>query len=916
MGRSLKTLIFSFLLGASAFFILAHPVFATANSSNPTESNQTTSEENPDESEPSTPTESTESSESSESTESTENQNPSCLEQISSVGWLVCPSTGALANLIDNVYSILESLLTIKPISTDANSPIHLVWGYLRNITNIIFIIFFIIIIYSQLTGLGINNYGIKRTLPRIIIAAILINLSYYVCVIGVDLSNIIGSSLRGFFLYIEEQAITNGTISDYASTISVAGIVTTILGIGTVGAITLSVTGGIVGLIWLIIPVVFSGAIAVISAVAVVAARQALVSLLIMISPLAIVCYLLPNTERWFHGWLKLLIRMLVFFPIFSILYGASQLAGLVIITSATNWLGIVLGVAVQVIPLFATIPLLRMSGTVLSGIDHLIHDKFAPLQGSIHNRSAEGRALAKQKQLSSTSNLPHNRLARWLERRRANREFDLANLANENRETYLTNAATSMFNKNKKLNRRGIRYYNSQLRHLQNQTARANFDTDMDEGFSDDGSDSRIRKRDLHRIKTINTGLNNAVTAAAIAESRKNSVSLDNMEKRANRIRSDAENANSAIHQQITSAFRYENNPTPGSPEEKQVKKAVNAVLSDAISAKRKVDSAAKSNYLELYDDMPAGPGVNAALIGALKNKDYNSMTAAISIMEKRADHGNLIKTLIDFSPEIANDQSMQKYLSDALITMKGSNSFLWAWSKANNMRRGKNGAGKQIAGWIDLRSFLSGNTMPDDIDTGAIYDTSFSTIASDIQNGAIATQDRKALDEIFKLIENGTIPITYDANGNEVYPHIFQTKYMRSAATSGVMDGDQLSAFNRYITGGYDSRSATQSQFFNNHKSAIKDSIIDYLANMGIPQIVNSKASTFKEINGALLAIDPNSSMRSANGVEVSTILYNLFNDKRRALEKPNAINTRSALNAEIRDMIGVRPESQLY
>ena len=55
----------------------------------------------------------------------------------------------------------------------------------------------FLAIIISQLTGFGISNYGIKKMLPRLIIAAILVNLSIYICQIAVDLSNILGYGLR-----------------------------------------------------------------------------------------------------------------------------------------------------------------------------------------------------------------------------------------------------------------------------------------------------------------------------------------------------------------------------------------------------------------------------------------------------------------------------------------------------------------------------------------------------------------------------------------------------------------------------------------------------------------------------------------------------------------------------------------------
>lgn len=65
-----------------------------------------------------------------------------------------------------------------------------------RNYANVAFIVVFLIIIFSQVSNVGINNYGIKRMLPKLLIAAILVNISFYVCAIMVDLSNLLGAGL------------------------------------------------------------------------------------------------------------------------------------------------------------------------------------------------------------------------------------------------------------------------------------------------------------------------------------------------------------------------------------------------------------------------------------------------------------------------------------------------------------------------------------------------------------------------------------------------------------------------------------------------------------------------------------------------------------------------------------------------
>ena len=495
MGRWLKNITISIITAAISLVALSGPVFAAPTTSTPNTDTTTTAPANPttpanptnpdNSTTPANPTDNEE-----EDNEEEESETPTCYDQVGGVGWLICPGSVFLANVIDGAYGILDNLLRVNPIPSDTNSPIHIVWDYIRGITNLIFVIFFLVIIFSQLTGIGITNYGIKRALPRLIVAAILINLSYIICTLAVDLSNIIGIALRSVFQNIQDIAIANGTINEIASGTSFAGIVATILGIGTIGTVTtLAFAGGLTGIIWLLLPVILSGAIAIISAVITMAARQALIFLLVMVAPLAFVCYLLPNTEKWFRTWYQMFFRMIFFYPLFSILYGASQLAGYITITSATSWLSVVLGIAIQVLPLFLTFPLMRMSGTVLGGISNLIHRATDPAAGLLRRRAAEGQALARARQLNSTNNIPHNRLARWLEQRRTNREFDLQQTVANNKDTYMTNAATSMVRgrDRKSLNGRGVRYYNMQARKMQNQIARTQFETDMDEGFDD---------------------------------------------------------------------------------------------------------------------------------------------------------------------------------------------------------------------------------------------------------------------------------------------------------------------------------------------------------------------------------------------------------------------------------------------
>ncbi len=340
---------------------------------------------------------------------SSDNQEPvTCTSQIGAVGWIICPTTGLLAKGIDALYGVIENLLSVKPLEMGRNSPVYQVWAYMRNLANICFIIFLLVIIYSQITGLGINNYGIKKSLPRLIITAIIVNFSFLFCAIAVDISNIIGNGLKDLLTGIADNAISTGTIDPskntgfYAlfTTIAAGGIGTTIL---------LAFPGGPLGFLLAIIPVIVGGIISVVIGLLVLGLRQALVVFLVAVSPVAFVLYILPNTEKHFQKWKNYFAQMLFFYPMFSMLFGVTKLASMIFITSATTPFGIIIGVAIQVLPLFLAANLMQLSGTALGGISSKLNGlgnkasvgvakSIAPLQELQRQKSIENAMKRKR--------------------------------------------------------------------------------------------------------------------------------------------------------------------------------------------------------------------------------------------------------------------------------------------------------------------------------------------------------------------------------------------------------------------------------------------------------------------------------------------------------------------------------------
>jgi len=362
--------------------------------------------------------------ESSESTSVSENNDDTetCYDQVPGIGWLVCPTTGALGKAVDAIYTQIEKLLVVEPVSFEDSSPIYQIWQIMRDITNILFVIFLLVVIYSQITGLGISNYGIKKALPKLIVAAVLVNLSYLICALAVDASNIFGASIRGLFESIEAQAVNTGGIGS-AADINWTRLTAALIGGGAVAGVA------IIHFIWPLIAALLGAIISVLVGLVTLGLRQALITILVMIAPVAVVCSLLPNTEKWFKKWKDIFISMIIFYPMFSFLFGASQLAGWALIASALNSgsaFGLIVGMAVQVLPLILSIALMKMSGTVLGAVSSRLSNLANKPQEGIRANLAQRQELARLRRINNSA-LPSASLQRYLDKRARRRELDI---------------------------------------------------------------------------------------------------------------------------------------------------------------------------------------------------------------------------------------------------------------------------------------------------------------------------------------------------------------------------------------------------------------------------------------------------------------------------------------------------------
>lgn len=649
-----------------------------------------------------------------------------------------------------------------------------------------------------------------------------------------------------------------------------------------------------------------------------------------------------------------------------FSVLYGASQLAGLVIIASSDNPFMKILGIAVEIVPLFMSIPLMKMSGTALNKIDGIFNRMTSPLTGAAAGFAASQGALAKQKALSKQNPVaPHTRLAQYLDKRRARRESDTAYLnalRNENNERYAEETMYSGKGDKKYLNRRGRARYQNEQRRLDNANAHKEWLADLDEGFGNE--DRRIRNRDRAWVKRVNSDYISSIDRDSILKARQSKITLDNERARADRLHSAlAEHANPhtltdedrRIRQEVSKAFRMDDNgaffaaldkdrSNMRKKKEDRValtaaetkslrdhKQKLNVVLADSISARRKADAIDKSSYLELYDDSPSGPSNEHNLVSAIDTDNYNSMSAAIEIMAKRGDYADIGRVLRENSKKLVGDKHLytQKVLNDTLIKMKADDPYLWAYAKNNMIRRSIHTSKGTLEGFIDYDTFLTNKMQAGDTE-GDFDKVSFKSILNGLKDGKLfATADRTAFKDILEAIQDGTVPI--DEKG---HPDILvePVKFARSSLCSGAMDGEALESYDNLFTLGYRAKNKAEHEKFMNKKDdkgnvdkktaaflkyqgQVEANLVEFFRDMSVSQLATTKTATLIQFNNAMNAMDNwDESAYEVHVVDGTEYYLNkrvkdLLVDKISDLNRNNMAGTRSSMNPVVRKLLGI-------
>jgi hypothetical protein len=271
---------------------------------------------------------------------------PTCDSSGISLSWILCPVFNLISDGAHWLFqSVVQPFLVTTPISLDAGDPSYQIWSNFRLYGDIFLIIGLLVIVFGQSIGGGmIDAYTAKKVLPRLLAAAILINLSIYIVAFLVDFTNILGKGVSDIMTAPLTNCTTGrGNCWDFA--LSNTDIVS-VFGVGLVGfmATSTAVVGFLGGLFFggaafagaaitaaffVMLPVL----IAIIGVFLTLVFRKGLILLLVLISPVAFALYCLPNTEKYFRKWWELLVEALMVYPIVILIFGAADILSITIL-------------------------------------------------------------------------------------------------------------------------------------------------------------------------------------------------------------------------------------------------------------------------------------------------------------------------------------------------------------------------------------------------------------------------------------------------------------------------------------------------------------------------------------------------------------------------------------------------------
>lgn len=326
------------------------------------------------------------------------------------LAFVACPLLDGAQSFSDYLIGQVENLLSFTfhnnlGDSTQANQ-VKNAWSEIRDLASVFLVIIMLVMVLSQAISWGpFDAYTVRKVLPRIVIAVILMQVSWslldYVTRLFDDLGHGVADLMYGPFGGSGKLQL--GAILQDAGIPAYAGgsvVLVSLIGIAAIAVLSLPT----------ILLVGWSIVLALLVAFVTLAVRQILIITLIILAPLAMLLWILPNAQRYWKMWYDNFSKLLLMFPMIIGMIAAGRIFAYITSSGSNNTLIKFMLILIGYFGPFFLIPkTYKWGGQALAAASGAINNAAPKLGGPVTNylKGTQERAFWHQARQARTARL-----------------------------------------------------------------------------------------------------------------------------------------------------------------------------------------------------------------------------------------------------------------------------------------------------------------------------------------------------------------------------------------------------------------------------------------------------------------------------------------------------------------------------
>lgn len=236
------------------------------------------------------------------------------------LSWIVCPFISLIDNSVEKMGKMIDNMLSIGSDVYERNE-LYAVWSYFRILATLLLVAIGLVMVISQAISIGpFDAYTVKKVFPRLVVGVIGIQLSWYLFSALIQITNSIAWGIQdlmyapfGGSAHFDFGAIINSANFGAGGFFAAAAV----------GAVAGGLALGLFG----ILSFALTALLGVLIAFILLGFRRMVLVALLLVSPIAIVCWILPNTEKVWKLWWESFSKLLLMYPMIIFLISAGRI-------------------------------------------------------------------------------------------------------------------------------------------------------------------------------------------------------------------------------------------------------------------------------------------------------------------------------------------------------------------------------------------------------------------------------------------------------------------------------------------------------------------------------------------------------------------------------------------------------------